>query len=288
MIQIKYIFIFILSIISIAGKGQNRITYIKMEQFPCATQICPAYIIEIKNNGVVHFQGIENALFDGSIEGKLPMNDFLALVKKYQSYPFLTLSDSYTHSNEETHQVAITLKVNGITKNINNATDGPEYLTSLRNDISSLLGKKIVWNKKTFKPNVRFTPPVLSIEENLDPPLQEAVDDLKLMEPDLVLQVADQMPEFPGGQSNINAFLMKHIQYPTQAREMGIQGKVICRFVVNSDGLITNLTTINSIGGGCEQEALRVLKMMPKWNPGKHQGKAVNIQMQLPILFKLK
>ncbi|MBK7588756.1 MAG: energy transducer TonB [Bacteroidetes bacterium] len=108
------------------------------------------------------------------------------------------------------------------------------------------------------------------------------------MEPDLVLQVADQMPEFPGGQSNINAFLMKHIQYPTQAREMGIQGKVICRFVVNSDGLITNLTTINSIGGGCEQEALRVLKMMPKWKPGKHQGKAVKVQMQLPILFKLK
>ena len=83
-------------------------------------------------------------------------------------------------------------------------------------------------------------------------------------------------------------YLSKNIRYPEQAKKENIQGRVYVTFVVEKDGSITNAKVLRSIGGGCDEEALRVVNAMPKWEPGKLQGTPVRVQFNLPIVFKLQ
>lgn len=94
----------------------------------------------------------------------------------------------------------------------------------------------------------------------------------------------EQMPEFNG---DLRAFLGNKLRYPDQAREAGIEGKVFVRFVVNEDGDITGTEIMRGIGGGCDEEAMRVVNAMPKWKPGKQNGRAVKVYFTLPIVFEL-
>lgn len=82
--------------------------------------------------------------------------------------------------------------------------------------------------------------------------------------------------------------ISKQLNYPTQARRMNIEGKVILQFVVEKDGSLTDIKVIRSIGGGCDEEAVRVLKKAPKWNPGKQRGNAVRVRRTIPIKFALR
>lgn len=100
-----------------------------------------------------------------------------------------------------------------------------------------------------------------------------------------VFIVIEQQPEFPGGEKELDKFLSENIKYPRQAIEDSIQGKVFVTFVVEKDGKITDARVLRGIGGGCDEEALRVIKKMPKWIPGKQRGKAVRVQFNLPIAF---
>ena len=95
------------------------------------------------------------------------------------------------------------------------------------------------------------------------------------------------MPEYPGGINKLMEYLSKNIEYPKAARESGIQGRVFVSFIVEKDGSISNVKVIRSIGGGCDEEAVRVVKAMPKWKPGKQRGKAVRVSYMLPVVFKL-
>lgn len=104
-----------------------------------------------------------------------------------------------------------------------------------------------------------------------------------------VFQFVEQMPSFPGGESALMKYLSKHINYPSRARENNIQGTVVVQFVVNTDGTIVDVTTVGrKKGGGLEEEAIRVVKGMPKWTPGKQNGRAVRVQYSLPIRFTLQ
>jgi protein TonB len=96
------------------------------------------------------------------------------------------------------------------------------------------------------------------------------------------------MPDFPGGEDALNAYLSKNIKYPKQANENGVQGRVVLQFVVNEDGDISDIKVVRGIGSGCDQEAMRVVNSMPKWKPGKQNGKAVKVSFSLPILFELE
>ena len=96
--------------------------------------------------------------------------------------------------------------------------------------------------------------------------------------------VVDQMPEYAG---NLNAYLASNIQYPEAARNAGIEGRVGVQFVVNEDGSISNVKVMRGIGAGCDEEAMRVLRSMPKWKPGKNNGVAVKVLFNQPITFKL-
>jgi protein TonB len=97
----------------------------------------------------------------------------------------------------------------------------------------------------------------------------------------------EKMPEFPGGEQALYEFLAKNIKYPQAAKDSNIQGKVFVQFVVERDGSITNHKVLRDIGGGCGEEAMRVVKMMPKWKPGEIRGQIVRVQYVLPVKYEL-
>ena len=97
----------------------------------------------------------------------------------------------------------------------------------------------------------------------------------------------DIFPEFPEGEYARQEFLAKNLKYPKEARENEIQGTVFIEFIVESDGSITNTKVLKGIGGGCDEECLRIIRLMPKWNSGKEFGKSVRVRFVLPIKFSL-
>ena len=98
----------------------------------------------------------------------------------------------------------------------------------------------------------------------------------------------DNMPQFPGGESELLKYVAMTVKYPTKAREKGISGRVFVQFVVETDGSISNIQILRGICSVCDQEAYRVVKSMPKWKPGEKDGKKVRVQYVLPINFKLR
>jgi protein TonB len=114
-----------------------------------------------------------------------------------------------------------------------------------------------------------------------DIPFEEVVENK-------VFTIVEEMPSFPGGDDALFRYIGKNIDYPQMAVDAGITGKVYVTFVVNKKGEIEDLKLLKGIGGGCDEEALRVLSSMPLWKPGLQRGKAVNVQYNIPIQFSLK
>lgn len=102
-----------------------------------------------------------------------------------------------------------------------------------------------------------------------------------------VFTVVEEMPEFPGGPEKMLNFIGQHIRYPNVARDNGIQGRVFVNFVVEYDGSVSSVKVLRGIGGGCDEEAARVIASMPRWKPGKQGGKAVAVMVNSPISFRL-
>lgn len=96
------------------------------------------------------------------------------------------------------------------------------------------------------------------------------------------------MPEFPGGMALVPEFLSKNIHYPNKARYKNIQGKVIVRFTVKKDGSLDYFYIVKGIGYGCDEEVIRVIKLMPKWTPGEREGEKVDVYYRLPVSFRLE
>lgn len=105
---------------------------------------------------------------------------------------------------------------------------------------------------------------------------------------DQVFQVVEVDPEFPGGMEALIKYLSENIKYPEQAKKDKIQGKVYISFVVEKDGSVADAKVLRGIGGGCDEEALRVVNAMPKWTPGKQRNTPVRVQFNLPVAFKLQ
>lgn len=100
--------------------------------------------------------------------------------------------------------------------------------------------------------------------------------------------IPDSDPAFPGGTERLNAYLADNIQYPSVAADAGISGVVVVSFIIEKDGTISDVKCLRNIGGGCGDEAVRLVKTMPKWIPGVKDGKLVRCQFKLPITFALK
>ncbi|MFA6150494.1 MAG: energy transducer TonB [Chitinophagaceae bacterium] len=102
-----------------------------------------------------------------------------------------------------------------------------------------------------------------------------------------VFTYVEQMPEFPGGQSELLKYLKENLKYPEEALDEERQGKVYVKFVVDENGDIKNAMSVRPIGYGMDEEAVRVVESMPQWKPGKQNGKAVKVYFQLPIMFSI-
>lgn len=164
-------------------------------------------------------------------------------------------------------------------------------------------------------PQQKFTPPVIKKDEEVkkEPPKIEEIkvntgtstvkgDDKAYVPqieapvtpaavepgPEKVFSFVEQSPDFPGGEAALMDFLRKNIKYPPIARENGVEGRVLISFVVDKNGKIKDIVVKRGIGSGCDEEAIRVVKTMPEWKPGRQNGKAVNVMYNLPISFKLQ
>lgn len=113
------------------------------------------------------------------------------------------------------------------------------------------------------------------------------VDDVEEEESDEVFLIVEQNPEPRGGMGAFYKHVNEHIKFPRQATTLGIEGKVFVQFVVAKDGKLTDIEVIRGIGGGCDEEAIRVVQIAPKWKAGKQRGRAVRVRMVLPITFKI-
>lgn len=98
----------------------------------------------------------------------------------------------------------------------------------------------------------------------------------------------NELPEFIGGETEMRNFIIKNIKYPIEAKDMSIQGKIYVEFIVSKTGEITNVKLAKSVDPLLDNEALRVVKLMPRWNPGKQSGHNVNVSIIIPIMFTLK
>lgn len=104
---------------------------------------------------------------------------------------------------------------------------------------------------------------------------------------DMVFDVVEVMPQYPGGQIAMLKYIMENIKYPEQAMKEGIQGRVTVRFIVEKDGSISNVKPVLSVHPLLDKEAVRVVESMPKWSPGKQNGKPVRVRFNVPVMFKL-
>lgn len=111
---------------------------------------------------------------------------------------------------------------------------------------------------------------------------------LETEEADEIFLIVESPPEFIGGHIEFTKYLRKNLKYPERASRMGIEGRVFVTALIEKDGMISNVELLKGIGGGCDEEALRVIKSMPTWNPGKQRGKPVRVRVTMPITFALR
>ncbi|WP_162417299.1 energy transducer TonB [Cyclobacterium roseum] len=149
------------------------------------------------------------------------------------------------------------------------------------------------------QPEIKEIPDEVEIEEkievNFDVDVQEetVIKEVEISEAPVeekaeeIFDVVENMPTPPGGMEGWNKYLSNNLKYPTQARRMGIEGTVYVVFVVNTDGSIQDVGILRGIGGGCDEEAMRVVRNAPAWEPGRQRGRPVRVKMRLPIRFKL-
>ncbi len=135
-----------------------------------------------------------------------------------------------------------------------------------------------VWNKDWFNKKTEK-------KGNNSEKKHEIMSDKKAQEP--VYTVVEEMPTFPGGDEARIKFLCDNIKYPLMAKQAGIQGNVYLTFIIDEKGRVTDVKVLRGIGGGCDEEAVRVVKMSPPWNAGRIDGKPVRVQFNMPIKFTL-
>jgi protein TonB len=132
-----------------------------------------------------------------------------------------------------------------------------------------------------------LTPLTISAQVVTEEPVEVAPPDLPIEEAPPIFDIVEVMPEFPGGQEAMLKFLSSNIVYPTEMVDAGVQGKVYVEFIVRQDGSITDARVLRGVAGPLDKEAIRVVKTMPKWMPGRQNGKPVDCRYRLPIAFHL-
>lgn len=148
--------------------------------------------------------------------------------------------------------------------------------------------KEAVAAEKTQEGDPNAAEVIIAPEETSGPTKVEVAVEAPAPKEDEVFTVVEQQPEFAGGMSALNQYLGKNIRYPAAAQRANVSGRVFVSFVVNTDGSIQDVTVLKGLGFGTDEEAVRVVKSMPKWRPGKQSGRPVRVKYNLPINFQLE
>jgi len=148
--------------------------------------------------------------------------------------------------------------------------------------------KEAVAAEKTQEGDPNAEEVIAAPEATAAPTKAEVVVEAPAPKEDEVFTVVEQNPEFVGGQAAMYAWLSKNIKYPAAASRANISGKVFVSFTVNTDGSITDAQVLKGLGFGTDEEAVRVVKSMPRWKPGKQSGRPVRVKYNLPISFQLE
>ena len=103
-----------------------------------------------------------------------------------------------------------------------------------------------------------------------------------------VYDCVEQMPSFPGGTQKLKEFIEENLRYPKELEETCVQGRVIVRFIVERNGKLSNVKVVKSVDPALDKEAIRIVKLMPRWIPGRQNGITVRVKCYIPIIFRLK
>ena len=165
--------------------------------------------------------------------------------------------------------------------------DGQVSSAKILRDIGGGCGEeaiRVVKSMPKWKPGTQRGNPV-RVQFNL--PVSFMLERDVVVEDDEIFLVVENEPEFSGGKDSLYAYIARNIVYPEAAKKEKIEGQVYVSFIVEKDGQVSSVKLLRDIGGGCGQEAIRVVKSMPKWKPGTQRGKPVRVQYHIPLHFIL-
>jgi protein TonB len=148
--------------------------------------------------------------------------------------------------------------------------------------ITDVVDKLVIDNPITPMMESKGTTDVITSDgEGLVPPIVPTI-----IEPPKIIDIAEVMPEFEGGQKALYKFLRKTLHYPTISKNIGEEGTVFVRFIIDATGIVTGIEILKGVSAALDKEASRVISLMPHWKPGKQHGEPVNVRMVIPIKFE--
>jgi periplasmic protein TonB len=162
----------------------------------------------------------------------------------------------------------------------------PPEIVEVAEKEEPIVEQKELVNSKVADETVKGDPN--AVEEIKDETPVEKEEVVEVVREEEVFTVVEQNAEFQGGQSAMGKFLQKNLRYPPAAQRANVSGRVFLSFIVDRNGEISDVNVIKGLGFGCDEEAVRVVKAMPRWNPGKQSGRAVKSKFNLPISFVLE
>jgi TonB family protein len=182
-------------------------------------------------------------------------------------------------------------RVNDLTNNFNHSLLTKRFIMMTKNKSKRLAKLKVLLAAPVALMLIlafTLSPAVQTLAQVESKPQQPEVEKPRpQQEPEEIFNVVDEMPAFPGGMEAFMEYLTKNITYPATAKEEGLEGTVFISFVVEKDGSITNVTLLRGFYKACDEEALRVVRNMPAWEPGKELGQTVRTRFNIPIRFTL-
>lgn len=261
----KKLFLFIISITAYVYV-QAQISYVTIERTPCFGA-CPTYTLSIDKNGNLTFIGSNHVSKIGSYKGKVSKKEANDFFRKYNVYINSKLKNEYKDDIVDVAGLNITIVKAGKKKYIKNAQYGPSILKAMANELD-----RISENSKWYDSRTKE----LFIEKIVEPAISD-------------IYIAPENPAtFPGGESAMKKFIQNEMRYPEIAKNQGREAKIVCKFIVDMEGNIMAPEVLQGAGFGFDDEAIRIISIMPQWIAAVQNGKNVKSEVVLPIFFKLK
>ncbi len=263
----KHLLTALILFLSLQLFAKNNLTYIKIERTPCYGK-CPTYSVELKPDGKLIYNGKANVKMLGIFDGQISKEQAAKIFKEYEKNNFLKLQNKYVVLATDLPSLVVEVVQNRVGKKILRADAGPAFLRQLAEDIDHLV-ETVKWKGREGSEIV---------EDPMNPD--------KIEKNEIVYEFIQA--GYPGGEKAMKEFLSANMSYPNIARVNKVEGNVVCKFIVNENGKIKNAEVINGIGYACDDEAIRLVEMMPAWTPAYLNGKVVKSYQTITIPFKLK